>query len=160
MSNDTRPSGQESGLRQEWATLQATFEQYERGGLTIKLVAVVTAAVGLLTSFAPVLICVVLAILWLQEGIWRTFQSRIGARILRVEAGLRNLAEPVALSDTAAVPDVHMAFQLHSEWRTTRPGGFKLLWAYVANSLRPTVAYPYAVLQVGIVLWVLLQGTE
>ena len=159
MNIDTRPTGQESGLRQEWTSLQATFEQYERSGLTIKLVAVVTAAVGLLTSFAPVLICVVLAVLWLQEGIWRTFQSRIGARILRVEAGLRSLAEPVALADTPA-SDAHLAFQLHSEWGTTRPGGLKLLWAYVANSLRPTVAYPYAVLLVGIVLWVLLQGAE
>ena len=149
-----------AGLRQEWATLQASFERYERGGLTVKLVAVVLVAVGLLASFAPVLMCVLLAVLWLQEGIWRTFQARIGARILKVEAGLRQGAESDAAAEMVDAPGGVVAFQLHSEWLASRAGGFRLLWGYLGNSLRPTVAYPYLVLMVGIVVWVLLQGTQ
>lgn len=154
------PDNRAAELRQEWAALQATFERYERGGLTIKLVAVVLVAVGLLTSFAPVLICVLLAVLWLQEGIWRTFQARIGARILKVEAGLRPQAPSATAVETLATPGDMVAFQLHSEWLAGRASGLRLLGSYVANSLRPTVAYPYAVLLVGVVVWVLLQGTE
>ncbi len=156
MTNDDRTAA----LRLEWASLQATFEHYERGGLTLKLVAVVLVAVGLLTSFAPVLMCVLLAVLWQQEGIWRTFQARIGARILKVEAGLRQEAELADPAETMPVVSHVVAFQLHSEWLAGRPGGFGLLRAYLANSLRPTVAYPYAVLMVGIVVWVFLQGAE
>ena len=154
MTNDIRVAG----LRQEWATLQATFERYERGGLTVKLVAVVLVAAGLLTSFAPVLICVLLAVLWLQEGIWRSFQARIGARLLKVEAGLRHEAESAASADRVAAPGDVVAFQLHSEWLASRAGGFRLLRDFIANSLRPTVAYPYVVLMVGVVVWVFLQG--
>ena len=151
---------QETGFRQEWATLQATFEQYERGALTVKLVAVVLVAAGLLTSLAPVLLCVLVAVLWLQEGIWRTFQGRIGSRLLKIEAGLRDVAVPGHASETVTAPTPALSFQLHSEWQANRPGGLGLIGAYLANSLRPTVAYPYVVLLAGIVVWVLLQGTE
>ena len=159
MINDTPPT-QNAGLIQEWTTLQTTFDRYERGGLTLKLVAVVLAALGLLASFAPVLICFLLAVLWLQEGIWRTFQERIGARILKIERGLRQAVPTPAVGESDAVNEAPVAFQLHSEWLATRPGALQLQVSYVANSLRPTVAYPYAVLVLAIVLWVFLQGFE
>lgn len=156
MINDTR----EAGLRHEWATLQTTFENYERGGLIIKLVAVVLTALGLLTSFAPILVCFVLVVLWLQEGIWRTFQARIAARLLVVERGLvgcNQSASPDAERQAANLP---VACQLHSDWSAARPGVIGLLRAYLVSSCRPTVAYPYVVLMVGVVVWVLLHGIE
>lgn len=120
-------------LQHEWHTLQNNHEQYERSALFIKLTTVVLAAVGIGLGFSPLKVAVVIAILWLQEGILRTSQSRIGARILSIEEQL--------LHDTGAHP-----CQLHSAWLAGRSGTFGLLKEYLANALRPTVAYPYAVL--------------
>ena len=156
MINDTR----ETGLRHEWASLQATFENYERGGLNIKLVAVVLTAIGLLTSFAPILICFFVAVLWLQEGMLRTFQGRIAARLLVVERGLFGVSQPVSSEVDGQGKNLPVACQLHSDWSASRSGSARLLLEYMLNSCRPTVAYPYVVLILGIVVWVLLNGAQ
>jgi hypothetical protein len=121
-------------LSQEWLALQAQFEQAERAGLLIKLVCIVFFGVGLLLRLKPGLAAVFVLIFWLQEGIFRTSQARLGQRILFVEAGLNQNA--------ADCP----AFALHSEWQKTRPGTLGLIREYANNALRPTVAFPYLAL--------------
>jgi len=121
-----------TALGQEWTTLQNNYEQYEKGGLLIKLLAIALCAAGFALALHEMLIALLLLVLWLQEGIFRTFQARLGARILRVEQGLK------AGESTA--------FQLHSEWLASRPGTLGLLAEYACGALRPTVAFPYAVL--------------
>lgn len=107
---------------EEWLLLQKQHEQYEFAALAVKLVAVACLALG-----AKALIAVLL-LLWLQDAIVKTFQARLGARLLRIEA-----------SDGAAM-------QLHSEWLRTRPRGLGLLQEYAASACRPTVAFPYVAL--------------
>lgn len=112
----------------EWATLQSNIEQYERHALWVKLIAVVLSAqlgwLGLpLAGIALVLV------LWLQEAIFRTSQSRLGDRILHLEQN----------------PDA-VALKLHSDWQARRPGTMGLIKEYLAQSIRPTVAFPYPVL--------------
>ena len=140
-------------LGQEWVALQDNFVQYERAALTVKLLAVGLTALGLLMNLEGDWLCGLLAVLWLQEGIWRTSQARVGQRILNVEALLATPAD--ALQSINAAP-----FQLHTEWLATRASGFGLLREYAANALRPTVAFPYAVLIAGVVLTALMLGAD
>ncbi|MDP2788270.1 MAG: hypothetical protein Q8O79_09390 [Pseudomonadota bacterium] len=138
------PHTDNAALGQEWIALQNNHEQYEKGALLIKLLAVVLCAVGFALALHEVLIGALLLVLWLQEGIYRTSQARLGVRILRIEQGLKT--------------GENAAFQLHSEWLASRPGLFGLLAEYAASALRPTVAFPYAVLLLMIVLLVVLAG--
>ena len=116
-------------LHQEWLALQAQHERYEGLALTVKLVAFVAVVVVPDNTLALAL----LALLWLQEGVLKTFQARLGERLLVVEAGIK-AGEGVA------------AMQLHSDWLARRPRGAGLLAQYVESALRPTVALPYPLL--------------
>lgn len=133
-----------SSYGQEWVTLQNNHEQYERASLFIKLFAILLCAVGFALALHEVVTVLLLLVLWLQEGIFRTSQARLGARLLRIEQAMRD--------------DGNLAFQLHSEWLASRPGVFGLLLEYVTNALRPTVAFPYAPLVLLIGLLVILAG--
>ena len=125
-------------LSQEWLALQSQYEQYERGALLIKLVCLVLFATGLMLTFNLILAALFVLIFWLQEGIFRTYQTRLGSRILQVEAGLK----PGLHQDGGAC----QPFQLHSEWLRTRPSAMGLLCEYAKNAARPTVAFPYLIL--------------
>ena len=125
----------QSALQHEWITLQNNHEQYEKNSLLIKLFAVALFAAALAVGMNDALSVLLIAVLWLQEGIFKTFQSRLGARILHLETLLK--AEP---SPPGA------AFQLHSDWATQRTSGARMIAEYLRNALRPTVAYPYVVL--------------
>ncbi|RVU31616.1 hypothetical protein [Neptunomonas marina] len=118
----------------EWELLQTQVEDYEKHGLYIKLVATALVAIALLTAAgSSILMAAMIALLWLQEGIWKTFQSRLEARLLELE-GMIAGDKPVA------------PCQLHNQWQATRPGLVGLVQEYVKQSLRPTVAYPYVAL--------------
>ena len=121
-----------SALPAEWAVLQNNIEQYEKSALLIKLVAVGLFAAALVFSLSDSLTVALIVVLWVQEGVLRTFQSRLAARILRVEEMLRQAGGA--------------AFQLHSEWLASRKGALGMLIEYAAAALRPTVAFPYVVL--------------
>lgn len=118
-----------NALHQEWLALQAQHERYEGLALTVKLAAFVAVVVVPDNTLALAL----LALLWLQEGVLKTFQARLGDRLLVVEAGIK--------SDVGAVP-----MQLHSDWQAQRPRGAGLIAQYVKSALRPTVALPYPLL--------------
>ena len=118
-------------LGQEWQTLQHHHEQYERYALLLKLAGLFLALGGLAVGLPLPWPGLAVALCWLQEGILKTFQGRLGDRLLRVEALLRQAAPAGA------------AMQLHSEWAAGRPGGAGLIAATVASACRPTVAVPY-----------------
>ena len=136
------PLPDSSALVHEWTTLQNNHEHYERYSLQIKLGSIALFVAGFALSLDVLILLLLLAILWLQEAILRTSQSRLGDRILRIEQSLRSQAQPAA-----------PACQLHSEWLATRPGFAGLLVEYGKNMLRPTVAFPYVVLMGITVLW-------
>ena len=121
-----------SGMPAEWAVLQNNIEQYEKSGLLIKLAAVALFTGALVFSLSEALTAGLILVLWVQEAVLRTFQSRLVARILRVEEMLRQAGDA--------------AFQLHSDWRASRKGALGMLIEYAAAALRPTVAFPYVVL--------------
>lgn len=112
----------------EWAVLQNNIEHYEHLAVGIKLIAIVMAAqLGWLGW--PWLGAVIVLVLWLQEAIIRTSQSRLVDRILALEQ---------------APPST--PHRLHTEWQAKRAGMLGLIREYLAQSLRPTVAFPYPVL--------------
>lgn len=122
-------------LAQEWTTLQNNHESHERSALVIKLVAVVLLAGTWLAGLDPLMGCALVLLLWFQESILKTWQSRLAVRLLDIEAmikrGSQNDGQP---------------FQLHSHWLAQRPGLAGLLIEYGQNAIRPTVAFPYAAL--------------
>lgn len=121
-----------SALEREWMVLQGNIEQHERNALFVKLLAVFLFTAAVLFSLAEHLTAWLIAILWIQEAILRTFQSRLAARILRIEDMLRGAAG--------------QAMQLHTEWTASRNGLAGMLVEYARSALRPTVAFPYAIL--------------
>jgi len=133
----TTPSTDNTHLGQEWITLQSNYEQYEYGSWWIKLAAFALCALGAAAGLSSMLISALLAVLWIQESVLRTGQSRLGTRILDLEKMLREGAHPPGA-----------AFQLHTEWLANRPGVAGLASEYLRNASKPTVAFPYAVLAV------------
>ncbi len=120
-------------IEQEWLALHRAFEAHERNALWIKLVAIVLCGGAVILSLNEYFVATLVVTLWIQEGVIRTFQSRLGGRMLRVEQLIRD-----------NVPSG--AFQLHSEWLARRKRGVAMLGEYAVNALRPTVAYPYVAL--------------
>lgn len=132
-------------LNLEWVTLQNNFEQYERNALVVKLAAVVLFAAALLFALTEAMTATLVAVLWVQEAVMRTFQARLGTRILRIEALLREGGGA--------------AMQLHSQWLEARQGVVGMLGEYARAGLRPTVAFPYAaLLLVELVLYAAASG--
>lgn len=128
-------------LTQEWNTLQNNFEQYEKSALLVKLIAVFLCIISIAFAIDVVSAVILIVILWVQEGILRTFQSRLGERILRIESLI-----------SQKNPDNMTGCQLHSEWLNGRKGSAGLLVEYAVSTVRPTVAFPYAVLVVVILI--------
>ena len=121
-----------SALEREWVVLQGNIEQHERNALAVKLLAVFLFTAAVLFSLAESLTAWLIAILWVQEAMLRTFQARLVARILRIEDVLRGSAG--------------QAMQLHTAWAAARGGLVGMLVEYAKNAIRPTVAFPYAAL--------------
>ena len=120
-------------LGAEWCLLQNQFDSYEKHSLCIKLLSIVvlliTAVAGQINSY----IILILSVLWLQDGIWKTFQSRIEIRLLQIEKYI-------------AAEDEQAAFQFNSEYNKTRLSGLSLVLEYACQSIRPTVAFPHVAL--------------
>ena len=121
-------------LQKEWQLLQVASDNYEKYALLIKLLAFVLFVWVYLHAAFSLFIAIILAAIWLQEGIWKTFQARNDERILAIEKALK------------AKENEFDAFQLHSEFSRNRPGVISLITAYITNALKPTVAFPYVFL--------------
>lgn len=120
---------------QEWSVLQKLYERYEFSALAIKLTAVVLFFAGIVIELHGIWLMLLLAVLWLQEGIFKTYQARLGTRLLALEQGLA-AGEPIRV------------FALHSDWLAQRKGLIGQLREYLGSTVRPTVAFPYLVLLV------------
>jgi hypothetical protein len=134
-----------NALGHEWAILQNNHEQYERTSLLIKLAGIALFLACLALSLDVVIAMLLLLAVWVQEAIFRTSQSRLGQRILRIEQLIK-----VGRAEGSADA---LNYQLHSEWLATRPGTTGLLAEYGSNMLRPTVAFPYVVLMAMMLVW-------
>lgn len=130
-------------LGKEWQTLQGNHEQHEQNALFIKLACLALCLAGLASGLALTWIAFTVAICWIQEGIFKTYQSRLGDRLLCVEA---------LLAQSNPMPS---AMQLHTDWLASRPGGGALLGGYLISAARPTVAFPYlpTLLMLGLGRW-------
>ncbi|MDV7103729.1 hypothetical protein R3X26_04825 [Vibrio sp. TH_r3] len=139
-----------SGLENEWSLLQHQFDNYEKYSLLIKLFSVFIFCGFYLSSNMTLMTIAILCILWIQDAIWKTFQSRIEPRLLELEQAIKNI-EPEK-SDC-------LAFQFNSQYLVSRPSQFGLVKEYICQSLRPTIAYPHALLVVLALISTICSGT-
>ena len=117
----------------EWRLLQNQFDSYEKHSLYIKLLSIIAVLVVEIMDAVNIFIALALVVLWLQDAIWKTFQSRIEPRLLQVEKYISEKSEA-------------SAFQFNSEYQRTRLYGVSLISEYLRQSIRPTVAFPHIVL--------------
>jgi hypothetical protein len=117
----------------EWCLLQNQFDSYEKHSLCIKLLSVIVLLTTELAAVISTLTILLLLVLWLQDAIWKTFQSRIESRLLQVEKAISHSSEK-------------SAFQFNSEYHRVRLTGLSLIQEYIRQSIRPTVAFPHCVL--------------
>ena len=129
---------QTSHLAAEWSLLQNQFDSYEKHSLLIKLSSIGVLAAAYFTNHLSVFILCLLFILWLQDAIWKTFQARIGSRLLQLEAYLSNEHTPQHCDG--------VAFQFNSLYAQNRPGSAALIKEYFSQALRPTIAFPHVLL--------------
>jgi len=120
-------------FQNEWAIIHNDIEKYQRFSLIIKLFSILICTQSFAYSSNPFVTILIIVVLWLQDGIWKTFQQRLESRILIIESNIKNKTD-------------NNSFQLYSEWQENRSGTIKLVTEYILNSLKPTVAYPYIVL--------------
>ncbi|MFV0477027.1 MAG: hypothetical protein ACK5ME_04225 [Parahaliea sp.] len=128
----------------EWMLLQKQYDSYEKFSLLIKLTNIILVTWLLFVGHAGFWAAAVAAILWLQDGIWKTYQSRINTRLLVVEVAL---AEEPSANEAGPL-------QYNRSWLAMRHGVTGLLKEYLCHAMAPTVAYPHVLL---IALTVLVQ---
>ena len=116
-------------LVKEWQSLHVSHEQYEQYSLIIKLFSVALTLFSLAFYQVGLVSVLLLGILWLQEGIWKTYQARTCNRIELIEQALKN--------------NNLVAFQFYSQFAEQRPSAVGLIKEYITNSLKPTVIFPY-----------------
>jgi hypothetical protein len=124
----------------EWCLLQNQFDSYEKHSLYIKLLSIIVLLAAEISGAISFFIVLILLVLWLQDAIWKTFQSRIEPRLLQIEKCIAEKSE-------------ESAFQFNSEFHKIRLSGISLINEYLCQSIRPTVAFPHIVL----ILIVLIQ---
>ena len=131
---------------EQWQTLHNNHENYESYALIIKLIATAITLFALTFSLASMVSLVLLATLWLQEGIWKTYQQRTVNAIIAIENKL-------ALSKAEQTTESIEPYLVYSQWQENRPGIKALITEYVSNSLKPTVMYPYMPLMIVILIF-------
>ena len=129
-----------NGFAAEWQVLQTQYDSYEKCSLAIKLVAVMLFIFSLGLQINIGYTAVVIAVLWLQDAIWKTFQSRIESRLYVVEKQL------VLTTDSQVQIPTEQAFQFNSKFIEQRNTGLALIKEYILQAFKPTVAYPYVLL--------------
>lgn len=132
-------------LIKEWQALHNCYESYERFALIIKLLSVVLTVLLIIFAQPNIVTLLMLAVLWLQEGIWKTYQARTNDRIELIEEALLN----IKLEDKSLVNKNNtIAFQFYHQWSENRTGSASLIKEYIKNSIKPTVIFPYVPLMV------------
>ena len=117
----------------EWTLLQNQYDSYEKHSLYIKLVSILVLVLSEITDTNSALIFGILLVLWLQDSIWKTFQSRIEPRLFQIEKNIRERVED-------------NEFQFNSEYQAIERSGLGKIGEYLKQAMRPTVAFPHVVL--------------
>ena len=133
-------------LVEQWRTLHNNHESYENYALIIKLVATALALFSFIFSVATFISLLLLATLWLQEGIWKTFQQRTASAIMAVE-------DKLALNEPEQSAETIKPYLVYTQWQDNRPSAKALIAEYVSNSLKPTVLYPYVPLMIVVLVF-------
>jgi len=123
----------ENELVKEWCLLQNQFDSYEKHSLYIKLVSILILLSAEISGVISVYIFFILIVLWLQDGIWKTFQARIEPRLFQIEK---------SISDESN----ESTCQFNTEYNKVRLSGLALITEYACQSIRPTVAFPHVIL--------------
>ena len=122
-------------LATEWCLLQNQFDSYEKHSLYIKLTAIIATAATWWFEYNGIVSAVLLLVLWGQDAIWKTFQSRIETRLLVIEQ---------LIADKEG--DAHVAFQFNRQYQISSHSGIALIREYLSQAVRPTIAFPHVVL--------------
>jgi len=129
----------------EWCLLQNQFESYEKHSLYIKLLSIFVLFLSEMTKIDSVSCIFILAVLWLQDSIWKTFQSRLEPRLLDIEKYMRE------------GPDA-AGFQFNSEYQKLESKGMAKIKEYAVQAIRPTVAFPHVILVLAVLFqWLYLR---
>lgn len=120
-----------SAFHAEWQLLQNQCDSYEKYALLIKLVTIVLLFSAFMFNEVSLFLGLFILLMWGQEAIWKTFQSRIEQRIVIIE-------QAIELSSSTLNP-----FQYQRDFIANRPSQLGLIKAYIHQSIRPTVAYTY-----------------
>ena len=153
-------NSQLSLLQTEWLTLQTQFDSYEKCSLAIKLFNVLLASLSFFVLHASIWALVICAVVWLQDGIWKTFQARIAQRLEVVERSIKHCVTEQNSRDSTGDSSEksleqsskqnynpsHLPMQFNSAWEGSRPAAIGLIAEYIKNSIKPTVAYPHVIL--------------
>ncbi|KGJ91347.1 hypothetical protein [Colwellia psychrerythraea] len=123
-------------LVEQWHTLHNNHETYENYALIIKLVATIVTLIAFTFSVTTFVTLSILAILWLQEAIWKTFQQRTANAILTIE-------DKLALPEEEQIHESNKPYLVYKHWRENRPKTNELITEYLRSSIKPTVIYPY-----------------
>ena len=124
-----------NNFQNEWAIIHSDIERYERFSLVIKLISVVISVIFITHSINEWFSIAVILVLWLQEGIWKTFQKRLESRIIFIEQELQTNSD-----------EDGKAFQLYTQWNKQRQNISGLIKEYLSSATKPTIAYPYIIL--------------
>ena len=119
----------------EWCLLQNQFESYEKHSLYIKLISILMLFLSEIFSVSMISIFLILLVLWLQDAIWKTFQSRIEPRLLKIEKNIREKTEG-------------SEFQFNKEYQLVETSGLSKILEYSKQAIRPTLAFPHIVLMI------------
>ena len=130
-------------FKTEWCLLQEQFDSYEKHSLYIKLLSVIVFSTVEVLDVINIFTIVIFLVLWLQDAIWKTFQSRIELRLLQIEKHISEKNE-------------NGLFQFNSEFHKVRTTGLSLINEYVSQSIRPTIAFPHIVLVLTLLVQYLL----
>jgi hypothetical protein len=129
----------------EWCLLQNQFDSYEKHSLYIKLLSIVVLLTAVICGVTGLPIMLILLVLWLQDAIWKTFQSRIEPRLLQVEKAISD-ADNIDSMGSATNTMTGSACQFNSDYHQLRLTGVALMVEYLCQAIRPTVAFPHIVL--------------
>lgn len=121
---------QDKPLLVEWSTLQNQYDAFEKISLLLKLFAVAVCVLLAFEVAHPEILIIVNGVLWVQDAIWKTFQSRFSDRLLVIEA---DLAQQSALS----------SIQFNTAWEAKRKGFVSLLSEYLRHLVKPTIVFPH-----------------
>jgi len=102
--------------------LQNQFDSYEKHSLQIKLLSVIVLLAAEMTNVSTVFTVLLLMVLWLQDAIWKTFQSRLEPRLLQLEKHISEGSE-------------ESPFQFNSEYHRVRLRGAALISEYLRLSI-------------------------